>query len=1041
MNINTIKVFFVSLLFCGLTFSQNNSPKTIKVPNEAQIQNALKNLLNTIQSSQRPQNVSLNIQSVKTQLLSDASLIGSKMEVQNVEIIAYTSINQIIYNPLSAFFKNQYKDVLSSSLDNWVNSLMKNLEQSSLTICSIKWQVIISGQSRQLESFGIVNNKGKLIYEKILSGFLTNVSNKISKQPLSTNSAGMSTASFNSSNSNSISGYTTVTNLLQTGTVEVHWTVTASAEVAPYISSQTNDGTLTVTANVSCSTANPTGIPPPVYPNVIFGSGGTLGDKTKPYGSAIGISGTVDHFNTGSYSLQMNDQQNSPWNVSFSVSYDNVGISISPPTDNSVPLILTPGDQNGRLISLLDEVYLPSIFTTTYRGVFANGGTLNLSNFVVRVENGGTEVGGCFLNLPIYGGYTDQLGDISASYIGTIPLNVQYVRGDEIPNPQINMTASLYSLNINQQSKITVKVTNPSTVVSMQNGSVNLIASSLGSTLSIVGSATQNLGTIAPGGYQYYYFYVKGVNGGTVRPQVNVSGGWGWPASNAGKTFNIPASLDNNIQVIPNVQITIQTVPSGRNITADGQTFTAPQTFSWGAGSSHSIGTTSLQSGGTGIQYTWSNWSDGGSINHNITVPNYAATYTANFNTQYYLIMSANLSNGGTVSPQSGWHNSGDQVQIQATENSGYYFNGWTGNGSGSYTGPNNPNLIYINGPIQETAGFSTNPTTTVTTDPAGRSITVDGQNYTAPQSFSWTPGLNHTIATTSTQDGGSDTQFVWNNWSDGGALSHTITAPSSNATYTANFTTQYYLTVNSDHGSAKGSGWYEKGKIAYASLNDKTFSGETGIQYVFSSWGTDASGSNYAQSNAITMNGPKTATANFKTQYYLTMITPSNGTVSPPTGSYYDSAKSVSISAIANEGYTFDGWSGSGTVSYSGAKDSVSITMNSPITETANFSKVSSVKGFDNSVVKTYAILQNFPNPFNPTTTINYEVPKTSLVIIKLYNILGKEVTTLVNEEKPQGRYSVQFSADTYHLTSGIYFYRMQAGDFVATKKLVLMK
>ena len=87
------------------------------------------------------------------------------------------------------------------------------------------------------------------------------------------------------------------------------------------------------------------------------------------------------------------------------------------------------------------------------------------------------------------------------------------------------------------------------------------------------------------------------------------------------------------------------------------------------------------------------------------------------------------------------------------------------------------------------------------------------------------------------------------------------------------------------------------------------------------------------------------------------------------------------------------------------------------------------------------YNLSQNYPNPFNPTTTINYVVPKRSLVIIKVYNILGKEVATLVNEEKPAGHYSIKLSADKYKLSSGVYFYRMQAGNFVVTKKLVLMK
>jgi len=80
-----------------------------------------------------------------------------------------------------------------------------------------------------------------------------------------------------------------------------------------------------------------------------------------------------------------------------------------------------------------------------------------------------------------------------------------------------------------------------------------------------------------------------------------------------------------------------------------------------------------------------------------------------------------------------------------------------------------------------------------------------------------------------------------------------------------------------------------------------------------------------------------------------------------------------------------------------------------------------------------------NYPNPFNPTTTIKYSIPKTSNVLIKVFDVLGNEITTLVNEEKPIGTYEVNWNATT--LPSGVYFYRLQAGSFVETKKMILLK
>ncbi|MDO8549090.1 MAG: T9SS type A sorting domain-containing protein [Ignavibacteria bacterium] len=85
------------------------------------------------------------------------------------------------------------------------------------------------------------------------------------------------------------------------------------------------------------------------------------------------------------------------------------------------------------------------------------------------------------------------------------------------------------------------------------------------------------------------------------------------------------------------------------------------------------------------------------------------------------------------------------------------------------------------------------------------------------------------------------------------------------------------------------------------------------------------------------------------------------------------------------------------------------------------------------------YNLAQNYPNPFNPITTIKYQLPKSSFVTLKIYDILGSEVSGLVNEEKPAGNYEVKFDAS--NLSSGIYFYTIKAGDFTATKKMILLR
>jgi chitinase len=91
------------------------------------------------------------------------------------------------------------------------------------------------------------------------------------------------------------------------------------------------------------------------------------------------------------------------------------------------------------------------------------------------------------------------------------------------------------------------------------------------------------------------------------------------------------------------------------------------------------------------------------------------------------------------------------------------------------------------------------------------------------------------------------------------------------------------------------------------------------------------------------------------------------------------------------------------------------------------------------NPAVCNFVLFNNYPNPFNPSTTIRYELPKTSQVILSVYDILGREVSVLVNERKDAGVHEVKF--DAAGLASGVYFYRLQAGNFVQTRKLLLVR
>jgi hypothetical protein len=99
----------------------------------------------------------------------------------------------------------------------------------------------------------------------------------------------------------------------------------------------------------------------------------------------------------------------------------------------------------------------------------------------------------------------------------------------------------------------------------------------------------------------------------------------------------------------------------------------------------------------------------------------------------------------------------------------------------------------------------------------------------------------------------------------------------------------------------------------------------------------------------------------------------------------------------------------------------------------------ITGIENIGSEILDEFQLFQNYPNPFNPSTTISYQLPVSGPVTINVYDLLGREVATLLNEEKSAGSYEVNFNASI--LSSGIYFYKLQAGVFVETKKMILIK
>ena len=100
---------------------------------------------------------------------------------------------------------------------------------------------------------------------------------------------------------------------------------------------------------------------------------------------------------------------------------------------------------------------------------------------------------------------------------------------------------------------------------------------------------------------------------------------------------------------------------------------------------------------------------------------------------------------------------------------------------------------------------------------------------------------------------------------------------------------------------------------------------------------------------------------------------------------------------------------------------------------------ELTAIKEINSEIPEIYSLSQNYPNPFNPSTIINYQLPKSGEVKLIIYDAIGREVKTLVNEQQNAGSYQIEFDGSNF--PSGVYFYKLSATEFTETKKMVMIK
>ncbi len=313
---------------------------------------------------------------------------------------------------------------------------------------------------------------------------------------------------------------------------------------------------------------------------------------------------------------------------------------------------------------------------------------------------------------------------------------------------------------------------------------------------------------------------------------------------------------------IPVYQVTLSTVPTGLEVTAESDTQTAPHAYTLPQGT-RTISVASPQSGGTGIRYVWQSWSDSGAQSHAISVTEDAA-YTATFGSEYLWTVTTNPVAGGTVSAPTAWHPSGAEFTATAIPEDGWVFAGWTGD----YTSGDAALDVTMDGPKTVTANFEPEVGSfqiTINTDPPGLEIVVDG-NPTTGNTFAWDENSEHTLnVAAAIQPGAAGVRYVFQRWSNDGDQSQVLTV-TGDATITAEFDTQYLWSVSADPvaGGTVGPAsavWYDAGSVFTATA-------EMNTGWRFDGWTGTLSGND--PDLTVTMNAPVTVTAHFVARRFV---------------------------------------------------------------------------------------------------------------------------------------------------------------------------
>ena len=396
----------------------------------------------------------------------------------------------------------------------------------------------------------------------------------------------------------------------------------------------------------------------------------------------------------------------------------------------------------------------------------------------------------------------------------------------------------------------------------------------------------------------------------------------------------------------------------------------------------------------------------------------------------------------------SGVYDEGTEVEIsispgtvQTADGIRQVFNGWVGEGEGAYTGPDSIFTITLNHDILETAVWETQVALSVQSEPAkggtvhfgddawvraGRSVELSAVPNTAEGYVfkAWTGDVTGTDnPLTVMMDSPKSIRAVFEIPT---AVIQIVTTPCSAG-----------LTVDGEVFSGSASLTWNAGSSHNVKADDICIVDET-RRYVFDAW---SDGGARAHQVTASTAGSGVLSAAYQLQYLLQTAVQNKigGTVSPASSQWHDDGETVIVTATPDEGsgYVFREWWG-----MSETDNPFTVVMDAPKVLIAVFERASAVQSLE--IPETYDMKQNSPNPFNPETRIDYQLPKAGEVTIEIFDLTGRKVQTLVHESKQPGSYQTVWDGRNdagRTVSSGTYLCIMRCGSFQKRMKAIFLK